>query len=62
MPIGRIKTYIVSCTKCDWSESLPVRESIPSLFGGNKKHLPNVCPKCGSKTKNKKSPVDLWKS
>lgn len=62
MPTGRIKTYIVSCTKCDWSEPLPVNETYPSLFGANKKHLPKECPKCGAKTKSKKSPVDLWRS
>ena len=62
MVYGRIKTYIVSCTKCDWLEPLPVRESFPFQFGANKAHLPKQCPQCGAKTKNKKSPVDIWKS
>lgn len=62
MFVGKIKTYIVSCIKCDWSESYPVNESFPNLFNSNKSHLPTKCPKCGAKTKRKKSPVDLWMS
>ena len=58
MVFGKITTYIVTCTKCDWIESYPVNESLPNILS----HLPKECPRCGAKTKNKKSPVDLWQS